>query len=203
MLLWLPRRAPFKSKLHHFRVPFIVKGLRFRYVQRTNNVMILIRKMERKGEDVVYTMELRWHENSVTAEREFAGGRSASSRGRRRAVQGHLPGRFSATAAADELIKGPVRGWSRGRRRRRRRCSRRSRPVHVAGPVRQLRVRGLSRRPGARQRGGGGRGPGGAARLVAGGVALRAAAARAVLPLLLRMRHLHLLAVGSNPVLQR
>lgn len=120
----------------------------------------------------------------------------ASSGGRRRAVQGNLPQGFTAAAAAAaaELVKGPAQGWSCGCRRG---------AVHFAGAVGERRVRGRSRRPGARQRGGGGRSPGRTHGFVAGGIALRPASARAVLTLLLRMSHLHLLAVGSNPVLER
>jgi len=105
-------------------------------------------------------------------------------------VQGHVPGLVAAAAA--ELREGPAGGGRRGHRR---------------GPVnrelRELWERGLRRCSGARQRGGGGRSSGGTPGLVAGRVALWTGSARAVLALLLRVAHLHLLAVGSDSVLQR
>lgn len=117
----------------------------------------------------------------------------ASSGGGRRAVQRDLPGLVAGAAAAAELSEGPAgsrRGCCRG-------------PVDVNGAVRELRVRRLRGRAGARQRRGRGRSPGGTSGFVAGRIALGTGSARAVLAFLLRVAHLHLLAVGSDSVLQR
>lgn len=64
-------------------------------------------------------------------------------------------------------------------------------------------MRRLRRRARARQRGGRGRSPGGTPGFVAGRVALWTGSAGAVLSFLLCVAHLHLLTVGSDPVLQR
>lgn len=155
---------------------------------------------ERKRDNIVYTMELRWHENSISWASvwrwlvRFGSVRiPASSGGSRRTVQGDLPGLAAAAAAAAELSEGPTGG--RGG------CGRR--PVHVIGAVGELRVRGLRRRAGARQRRGRGRSPGGTSGFVARGIALGTGSARAVLAFLLRVAHFHLLTVGSDSVLQR
>lgn len=70
---------------------------------------------DRKREDIVYTVELRWHGNCIGAEQKSGVGRSVpdpSSSGRgHRAVQGHFPG-FDAAAApasAAELGERPAR----------------------------------------------------------------------------------------------
>lgn len=116
---------------------------------------------------------------------------SPASSGRRRAIQGNFP-RFAAAPSA-ELAERPAWGLSRGS------CG----SVHAAGTVLELRVRRLRRRTGARQRRRGRRGAVWTSGFVAGGVALRTGSARAVLSFLLRVAHLHLLTVGSYPVLQR
>lgn len=117
----------------------------------------------------------------------------ASSGGGRRAVQGDLPRLVDAGAAATELSEGPAGGHGDGSWG----------PVDVIGAVRELWVRGLRRRTGARQGRGHRRSPGGTPGFLAGGVALRTGSARAVLALLLSVAHFHLLAVGSDSVLQR
>lgn len=159
--------------------------------------------MERERDNIVYTMELRWHENGiswagVSALAASGSVRSPASSGRSwRAVQGDLPGFAAATsavsAAAAELVEGPIGGRRGGSRR----------PVDVSGDEGELRVWGLSRCSRAGERRRRGRSPGGTSGLVACGVALRTGSARAVLAFLLRVAHLHLLTVGSDPVLQR
>lgn len=128
-------------------------------------------------------MELHWHEDISRAVWRWLSARfSGQSRGQRRTIQRGLP-RF----VSEEERSG--RGWSRG-----------GGAVDGFGDVEE--VWGLHRGTRTGQGGGGGGDAGRAAGFVAGRVAVSGPTG-AVLALLLRMTHLHLLTAQSDAVLQR